>query len=56
MIFKLAFSNAKKSIKDYLIYMVTITIAFSLMFILENLILGFISLVLSFSSLIGNLY
>ena len=32
MLFKLAISNAKRSIKDYLIYVVTITIAFSLMF------------------------
>ena len=32
MLFKLAISNAKRSIKDYLIYIVTITIAFSLMF------------------------
>ena len=32
MLFKLAISNAKRSVKDYLIYIVTITIAFSLMF------------------------
>ena len=32
MFFKLATSNAKRSVKDYLIYIVTITIAFSLMF------------------------
>lgn len=32
MLFKLAIGNAKRSIKDYLIYIVTITIAFSLMF------------------------
>ena len=32
MIKKLAYCNAKRSIKDYLIYVVTITIAFSLMF------------------------
>lgn len=32
MLFKLAMGNAKRSIKDYLIYIVTITIAFSLMF------------------------
>lgn len=32
MLKKLALGNAKKSIKDYLIYIVTITIAFSLMF------------------------
>ena len=32
MLFKLAISNAKRSIKDYLIYVVTITIAVSLMF------------------------
>ena len=32
MLFKLAMGNAKRSVKDYLIYIVTITIAFSLMF------------------------
>ena len=32
MLFKLSLGNAKRSIKDYLIYIVTITIAFSLMF------------------------
>ena len=32
MLRKLAISNAKRSIKDYLVYVVTITIAFSLMF------------------------
>ena len=32
MLFKLSLSNAKRSIKDYLIYIVTITISFSLMF------------------------
>ena len=32
MLFKLAIGNAKRSIKDYLIYIVTITIVFSLMF------------------------
>ena len=32
MLFKLSINNAKRSIKDYLIYIVTITIAFSLMF------------------------
>lgn len=32
MLYKLAFRNAKKSVKDYLIYMITITISFSLMF------------------------
>ena len=32
MLFKLSLGNAKRSVKDYLIYIVTITIAFSLMF------------------------
>ena len=32
MLYKLSINNAKRSIKDYLIYIVTITIAFSLMF------------------------
>ena len=32
MLFKLSINNAKRSVKDYLIYIVTITIAFSLMF------------------------
>lgn len=32
MLYKLAFRNAKRSMKDYLIYLITITMSFSLMF------------------------
>ena len=35
MLSKLAFRNVKKSIKDYIIYLITITISFSLIFALN---------------------
>ena len=35
MLSKLAFRNVKRSIKDYVIYLITITISFSLIFALN---------------------
>ena len=35
MLSKLAFRNVKRSIKDYIIYLITITISFSLIFALN---------------------
>lgn len=52
MLSKLAFRNAKRSIKDYLIYLITVVLTFS--FILTFNLIGFSKEILEISSLMEN--